>query len=93
MLTKLFTRVFLLAMSTKRLSPADTIVRARIGREIRQRRKQAGWTLIDMRGRTGISISWLSFVERGIADPTVSTLNKIAVALGVPLDALIRDAA
>ena len=60
-----------------------------VGRRIRHCRQARGWTLRDLSERVNGSISYLSEIERGIADPTISTLRQIAVALDVSLNALL----
>jgi len=39
--------------------------------------------------RAGLSASYLSLLERNERDPPLSTLEKIAAALGVPLSVLV----
>ena len=58
---------------------------ATLGRKIRQRRKQAGLTLVELAERCNISPSFLSQIERDQANPSVGTLHDIANAFGVPL--------
>ncbi|HEY8414462.1 MAG TPA: cupin domain-containing protein [Thermaerobacter sp.] len=52
-----------------------------IGRRIRALRQSRGLTLSELSERTGISVSMLSMVERGQANPTVGTLIAVAAAL------------
>ncbi len=54
-----------------------------LGKQIRQLRKMRGMTLADLAGRTGMSLSYLSQVERSISDPSVVTLYDISRALDV----------
>jgi transcriptional regulator with XRE-family HTH domain len=47
----------------------------------------------DLALETGLDVSTISRIERGITDPTYGTLGKIRKALNVPWDALVLDAA
>ncbi|MGC9199568.1 MAG: LexA family protein [Acidobacteriaceae bacterium] len=60
---------------------------ADIGSEIRNRRERLGWTVTKLATLAGISGPFLSRVERG-AYYSRETLQKIAGALGVTVDAL-----
>lgn len=60
-----------------------------VGRRLRQARLALRWSLRDVRERTNISISYLSEIERGIADPTLSTLLTLAGALDMSLNQLL----
>lgn len=55
------------------------------GSTIRRIRKSQYLTLADLANRTGYSLSFLSQVERGLANPSINSLRKIALALGCPL--------
>jgi transcriptional regulator with XRE-family HTH domain len=56
-----------------------------LGTKMRQVRKSQGLTLAELADMTGLTSSLLSQVERGLADPSLSSLRKIAHALDVPL--------
>ncbi|MBQ9406381.1 MAG: helix-turn-helix domain-containing protein [Desulfovibrio sp.] len=47
-------------------------------REMRTRRKREGLSQEDLAGRTDVSLALVSELERGIANPTLQTLNKIS---------------
>ena len=59
------------------------------GREVRRRRKALGWTLEMLAEKSGLSPHYLSTVENGGRDPSLSTIESIAKALGVPPGALL----
>ena len=61
----------------------------RIGELIKQIRKNNKITLEDLAGSTGLSVSYLSTIERGITSPTIINLQKICQELGVTLSDLI----
>jgi transcriptional regulator with XRE-family HTH domain len=55
----------------------------RIGREIRSLRKAGGLTLSAVAAASGLSIGYLSLVERDKATPSINALHAISRALGV----------
>ncbi len=61
-----------------------------LGHRIRTLRKEAGLTLDNVAEAAQISASLLSRVERGTAQPSLSTLRTIARALAVPIAALFE---
>jgi transcriptional regulator with XRE-family HTH domain len=60
-----------------------------IGEALRVRRHELGWSLRDLADRLGCSPSLISQIERGRANPSVSTLYSIVQALDVSLDELL----
>lgn len=56
--------------------------------ELRQRR---GQTQADLADQVGISRAALNRLERGRADPHLSTLRALAQSLGVPVGDLVDD--
>jgi transcriptional regulator with XRE-family HTH domain len=56
---------------------------ALVGARIRSLRSRQGLTLKDVAERTGVSVSMLSMLERGVATASVGTLVSVASALGV----------
>ncbi|MBO6676687.1 MAG: cupin domain-containing protein [Rhizobiales bacterium] len=61
----------------------------RIGPPMRASRQKAGMTLQDVARLAGVSIGYLSLIERDQATPTLTTLDRIAQALGVGLDRFV----
>ena len=59
-----------------------------IGRAIRWYRQRQGISQGDVALRADCSVSYLSLLENGKRDPTVSTVTRIAEALQVPLGTL-----
>jgi transcriptional regulator with XRE-family HTH domain len=55
------------------------------GSLIRRIRKSQGLTLSEVSERTGFSVGYLSQVERGMANPSINSLRRIAMALECPL--------
>ncbi len=56
-----------------------------LGPKIRLERTRQGLTLKDVAGRAGVSVSFLSQIERDEAKPSVGTLHDVAEALGLTL--------
>lgn len=59
-----------------------------IGPRLQAIRKRRGLTLEQLAGRSGVSRSMLSQIERGIANPTFATLWSLTQALGLDLSEL-----
>ncbi|MGW1550802.1 helix-turn-helix domain-containing protein [Streptomyces sp. NPDC002346] len=60
-----------------------------LGAGIRTRRKHLGLTLTELAERTSLSQPFLSQVERGSAQPSMRSLNRIAIALNTNGPALL----
>jgi transcriptional regulator with XRE-family HTH domain len=60
-----------------------------LGALIRAQRVTAGLTLRELSERTNVSNAYLSQIERGLHEPSISVLGAIAAALGVSLEALL----
>jgi transcriptional regulator with XRE-family HTH domain len=61
-----------------------------IGHEVRTLRKKLGITGADLASATGISLGMLSKIENGNTSPSLTTLQSLAQALGVPVTAFFR---
>ena len=61
-----------------------------IGHEVRTLRKKLGITGSDLASATGISLGMLSKIENGNTSPSLTTLQALAKALGVPVTAFFR---
>jgi transcriptional regulator with XRE-family HTH domain len=57
-----------------------------LGPRIRSLRESRGWSLVDLAARTGLDPANLSRLERGEGDPRLSTLERVAAALGHRID-------
>lgn len=56
-----------------------------IGKRLKELRSSMGLTLAQLAAQTGLSISSVSQVERGLVSPTIRTVHALSVALGVSL--------
>lgn len=61
-----------------------------VGQRLRQLREEAGVSMRTLAHTSGLSANALSMIERGLTSPSVSTLNKLAGALKVPITAFFR---
>lgn len=62
-----------------------------LGDQIRSIRKRQEITLKELAEKTGLSIGYISQIERNLTDPSLSTLRKISGALGVPTYLFLGD--
>ncbi|WP_454725309.1 MULTISPECIES: helix-turn-helix domain-containing protein [Cupriavidus] len=72
-------------MNVTEQASAPALDTAALGAEIRKLRKARGKTLADLAGATGRSTSFMSQLERGRAEMSISDLKRVAQTLGVPL--------
>jgi transcriptional regulator with XRE-family HTH domain len=63
-----------------------------LGALIRAQRMTAGLSLRELAVRTNVSNAYLSQIERGLHEPSISVLDAIATALDVPLETLLTRA-
>lgn len=63
--------------------------RARVGRNMKRLREAKGWSQEELADQAGIHRTYVSGVERGVRNPTVTVLEKLAVALGAKMSALV----
>ena len=63
-----------------------------IGGGLRQARRRRGMTLRAVADAAGVTESFLSQVERDVASPSIATLRRIAVALGMSIGEILDQA-
>ncbi|WP_139983035.1 helix-turn-helix domain-containing protein [Nocardioides litoris] len=56
-----------------------------VGRELREERTRQERTLADVAGEAGVSVQYLSEVERGLKEPSSEVLGAVHGALGLRL--------
>ena len=61
-----------------------------VGHRLRTLREERGVSMRSLARSSGLSANALSMIERGRTSPSVSTLNKLATALEVPVTAFFR---
>lgn len=67
------------------------IMKKHIGERIRKARLAKGWSLRQLSEHCGLSVSFLSLVERGLSSLSIVSLSSICKALGLPLAELLTD--
>jgi transcriptional regulator with XRE-family HTH domain len=90
--------------ATLRRRPANAVERAKsiedepaleasaLGGTIRRLRQQRKLSLHSLASRAEMSVSMLSQIERGISSPSLKSLTKVRLALGVPISSLFESA-
>jgi transcriptional regulator with XRE-family HTH domain len=68
----------------------EKVLEVAIGHEVRAFRKKLGITVADLAATTNISLGMLSKIENGMTSPSLTTLQSLSRALGVPLTAFFR---
>lgn len=71
-------------------SKREKVLEVAIGHEVRAFRKKLGITVADLAAATNISLGMLSKIENGNTSPSLTTLQSLAQALGVPVTAFFR---
>lgn len=64
---------------------AEPLWREVVGRELRAERTRQQRTLADVAGQAGVSVQYLSEVERGLKEPSSEVLGAVHGALGLRL--------
>lgn len=65
-------------------------VRARVGLNVQGARRQRGLSQEELADRAAVHQTYLSGVERGKRNPTIVVLEKIASALDLDIEDLVR---
>jgi transcriptional regulator with XRE-family HTH domain len=63
----------------------------RVGLKMKHRRLLKGLTLKALAELAGCSESMLSRVENGTANPSINTMHRVALALGIPVSGLFQE--
>ena len=61
----------------------------KIGNAIQLARNKRKLSQTELARRAGVSVSYISMLERDKRDPPLSTLKKISLALGIPVEILL----
>lgn len=68
-------------------------IRRQVGLNVRRFREERGWSQEDLAFESGLHRTYVSGVERGIRNPTVLILDRLAEALGIEPARLIEKVA
>jgi transcriptional regulator with XRE-family HTH domain len=71
--------------------PSDDFL-AKVGQQVRARRRAAGLTVQGLAERAGLSRRMLTMIEQGGANPSLVSVDKLARALGTDFTALVTGA-
>ncbi|MFZ5480458.1 MAG: helix-turn-helix transcriptional regulator [Myxococcota bacterium] len=69
----------------------DRAVMARVGERVRRYRKEARLTQEDLSARSEVSVKEVSTIETGKQSPTITTLSRLARALGRSVRDLVDE--
>ena len=64
-------------------------IRTRLGRNVRKLREARGWSQEDYADRAGIHRTYVSDIERGRRNPTITVVEKLAGPLEVEAGELL----
>jgi transcriptional regulator with XRE-family HTH domain len=73
------------------VAASQDLIASQIAERVRTARGQRGWTLDQFAARSGLSRRLLVGIEQTDANPSLSTLLKLATALGISLTELLDD--
>ncbi|MBB35452.1 MAG: transcriptional regulator [Hirschia sp.] len=63
-------------------------IRKRAGANIRRLRNEKGWSQEELAERTGLHRTYISSVERGVRNPTITVIEKLMIALKCDANAI-----
>ncbi len=64
-------------------------IQTRLGQNLRRLRGEKGWSQEDYADRAGIHRTYVSDIERGMRNPTITVVEKLAKPLGVSPGSLL----
>ncbi len=76
-------------MATKDL---PRIISLEVIRLLRKERTRRQISMLRLAQQSGLSVAMISYVERGMRNPTLDTLLRVAIALDVDLSKLLKQA-
>lgn len=65
-------------------------IRRRLGQNVARLRRQRGMSQEEFAFEAGLHRTYISGIERGVRNPTVVIVQKLADALGVPPGSLLK---
>lgn len=73
-------------------APDPATLNRAYGRAVRERREELDLSQEELSFRSELDRTYISGIERGVRNPTLRTMSRIAAALGAPLSVLVRAA-
>jgi transcriptional regulator with XRE-family HTH domain len=64
-------------------------IKKQIGSRIRSLRRERGLTIEELSFRSGIHYNYIGDIERGVRNPSLESLSRIAAGLGVELKSIL----
>ena len=61
-----------------------------VGRLIRKHRHAKGWSREELADRADVHRTFISSIERGVRNPTVTSLHRVASAMGLTVSELLE---
>ncbi|HZD65219.1 MAG TPA: XRE family transcriptional regulator [Acidimicrobiales bacterium] len=71
-------------------TPGSGIVGSAVARTVRSLRTERAWSIDELQARSGVSKGALVDLEHGRANPSLTTLVRLAESFGVPLTRLVQ---
>jgi transcriptional regulator with XRE-family HTH domain len=65
-------------------------IRKKFGKRLRALREERGWSQEEFADLAGLHRTYVSAVEQGIRNPTLSVLERLAKALGVWIEEIAK---
>jgi transcriptional regulator with XRE-family HTH domain len=73
-------------------SRSPQVISAEVARLLREERQNQNVSVYRLAKDSGLSQQMIHYVERGLRNPTLDTLLRVAIALGVDLSELLKKA-
>lgn len=65
-------------------------IRKKFGKRLRALREERGWSQEEFADRAGLHRTYVSAVERGVRNPTLSVIERLAKALGMSIEVMSK---
>ena len=66
-------------------------IRKQFGERVRKLREARSWSQEELADQAGLHRTYISSVERGVRNPTITVIYKISEALGVSLAVMMEE--
>ena len=73
--------------------PDDDAQVAGLGAAVKAARKRLDLSIAELAQTAGVSLGFVSQLERGIGNPSLATISKLAAALGLTVSQLLEEQA